>query len=234
MAVKTVIIDGIGPVSIYKRRNSRHIRLSVGAGGQAKVSLPTWAPYKAGISFARSKADWIVAQLARTKVNPLQQGQTIGKKHNLLLVADTATAKIRTRVNQAQVIVKFPRSFSPDSAEVQQAADKACQRALKKQAEDYIPTRLQQLSQQHGLKFSSIEIRHLKSRWGSCNQKREVKISLFIMKLPNELIDYVLMHELVHTKHLNHGPNFWNLLESINPSAKSHRKALHAYQPTTS
>ncbi len=124
------------------------------------------------------------------------------------------------------------RQRMPSSvAVVQDAAASASLKALRKEAETLLPQRLRTLSDQTGLGYASVSVRQLKSRWGSCDNHKEITLSIFLMQLPWHLIDYVLVHELTHTKVMRHGAPFWEELERHLPGAKQLRKEMAAYQP---
>jgi predicted metal-dependent hydrolase len=114
---------------------------------------------------------------------------------------------------------------------VQKAASTAGVRALRVQAEQLLPQRLAELARQHDFTYQSVSVRSLKSRWGSCDQKKRIVLNLYLMQLPWQLIDYVLLHELTHTVVLQHGPNFWAAMERIEPRARQLRKMMHTYHP---
>ncbi len=86
MAFKQFALDASTPVTIYKRKASRSLRLSIAADGKVRVSIPTWAPYRAGLEFARSRQGWIEGQRATSQI--LADGQAIGKAHHLKFMAD--------------------------------------------------------------------------------------------------------------------------------------------------
>jgi predicted metal-dependent hydrolase len=71
----------------------------------------------------------------------------------------------------------------------------------------------------------------MKSRWGSCDQHRNIVLNLFLIQLPWEQIDYVLLHELTHTEVLRHGPDFWRAMERVLSDVKQLRKAVRSAQP---
>jgi hypothetical protein len=119
-------------------------------------------------------------------------------------------------------------SSHPD---VQAVAQRAAIRALRSEAEQILPKRLRDLASQYDLDFKSVTIKQLTSRWGSCDQNKDIALNLFLMQLPWSLIDYVLVHELVHTKHLHHGEDFWNTLESLIPDAKNLRAEIRKHKP---
>ena len=90
---------------------------------------------------------------------------------------------------------------------------------------------LQQLADQYGFAYNSVSMKQLKARWGSCSHKRDITLNIFLMQLPWQLIDYVLVHELVHTKVLHHGQDFWTSFAACLPDAKKRRSELRAYHP---
>ncbi len=102
---------------------------------------------------------------------------------------------------------------------------------MRLQAEQLLPNRLASLAGTHGFEYGSISVKQLKGRWGSCDHQKNITLNLFLMQLPWELIDYVLLHELTHTNILRHGPDFWRAMEAVLPAVKNARKTLRAYQP---
>ncbi len=102
---------------------------------------------------------------------------------------------------------------------------------MRAQAEQLLPQRLEALASEHGFEYKDVAIKQLKSRWGSCDQQKHIVFNLFLMQLPWELIDYVILHELTHTRHLHHGPKFWGDMESILPRLKVYRRAMRSHQP---
>lgn len=227
MAFKSYQIDDL-TVVVYKRRGAKSLRLSVTSTGQIRVTVPSWAPYQSGVEFAKSRADWIRQQ--HTAPTSLKHGQAIGKAHHLLLLP-RAVSKIVSRVTGTEIIVSFPTNVSAEDPTVQTVAKRACIRALRSQSEALLPQRLQIIAEKYGFSYSSISVKQLKSRWGSCDHKQNIVLNLFLMQLPWELIDYVLLHELVHTKVLKHGPEFWDAMEALQPNTKTLRKAIRAHQP---
>jgi predicted metal-dependent hydrolase len=98
---------------------------------------------------------------------------------------------------------------------------------LRLRANVYLPDELKRLAQEHGFKYTTVKIRKSRTRWGSCSSKRTISLSFYLMLLPSHLIEYVLLHELCHTIHMNHSPAFWELLDKHTLGrAKELRKEL--------
>jgi len=230
MAIRIVELPGIGLVTLYKRRGNRSLRLSVAADGEIRVSLPSWVPYKAGEQFARSRTDWILAHRQQPHAG-LRHGQAVGKAHRLNFVSSPLNGRVGSRLRQNQIEITHPATYGIAHPAVQKAAHAASIRALRKEAELLLPQRLRALAQQTGFSYKSVSVKQLKSRWGSCSAEQDIILNLFLMQLPWRLIDYVLLHELTHTKVMRHGPPFWEELERHVPRARQLRKEIGNYHP---
>ncbi len=99
------------------------------------------------------------------------------------------------------------------------------------QAGRRIVARLRELSGLHNLPFSGVSFRHQKSRWGSCNRQNRLSLNIGLALLPPELLDYVLLHELVHTRVKSHGKAFWAELVRLMPDAQQRQEALKKFRP---
>lgn len=232
MAKKTIIIDGIGEVNLVKTSSSRSLRLTVNAGGVVRVSLPYWSPYAAAEAFARSHARWISQELAnRPHANTYEDGQKVGKLHHLHFEKVSAETVVSSRVTATKIVVRHHPSEQLASRTVQERAEKAIYRALRKETEQLLPPRVQAIAEKHGFGYRSITAKQLKRRWGSCDTYHNLVFNFFLMELPWEYIDYVIMHELTHTEHLHHGPAFWARLKQICPAALDIRDQMKQYRP---
>lgn len=229
MAARQFDSPSIGTVYVYKRKGMRNLRLSIASDGKVRVTIPAWASYNAGLDFANSRAAWI--QLHRPKpTGMLSHGQHIGKAHRLIF--ETASVdEVRTRIAGSEIRVIRPATMMASHQEVQKAAHSAAVRALRAQAQKLLPVRLKQLAAKHGFEYASVSVKQMKGRWGSCDAGKHITLNLFLMQLPWQLIDYVLIHELTHTKHLNHSSDFWDEFMRHEPKAKVYRKAIREHKP---
>lgn len=97
---------------------------------------------------------------------------------------------------------------------------------LRQAGKKYLELRTRQLAAQYGFKVNVITIKNIKTRWGSCSTKNNINLNLRLMMAPEQVIDYVIIHELCHTVEMNHSQNFWKLVESIIPDYKQSKRYL--------
>ncbi|MBI4034728.1 DUF45 domain-containing protein [Candidatus Saccharibacteria bacterium] len=104
-------------------------------------------------------------------------------------------------------------------------------RQSRRRAELVLPKRLAELARKHNYKYRQLKLRKLSARWGSCSSRGDITLSYLLVELPDEFADYVMLHELVHTRHLNHSQSFWRELESALPQARQLQRRLRQSQP---
>jgi predicted metal-dependent hydrolase len=97
----------------------------------------------------------------------------------------------------------------------------------KKFREIAIP-RVTYFAEQHNLMVNQVRIKNQKTMWGSCSSKNNINLNYLLLMAPMKVIDYVIIHELVHTIHRNHSIEFWSSVESIMPDYKEHKLWLKA------
>ena len=96
-------------------------------------------------------------------------------------------------------------------------------------AKTLLTRRLQQLAKNNGFSYNRVFIRNQKTRWGSCSSKNNISLNMKIVKLPDELIDYVILHELVHTHRKDHSKAFWAEMDKFVCNGKKMASRLRGY-----
>ena len=99
-------------------------------------------------------------------------------------------------------------------------------KALAEKAAEVLPEKVSRFAQQLGVSYGRITIRSQRTRWGSCSAKGNLNFNCLLMLCPEEVQDYVVIHELCHRKEMNHSPAFWSELEKHCPDYRIHRKWL--------
>ena len=111
------------------------------------------------------------------------------------------------------------------------AKNKVDVKDIKKRAQKILPQRLEELSKIHGLKYRKLRLTNAKKRWGSCSWQNNINLNINLANLDHEIIDYVILHELCHTKIKNHSKKFWDLVLEKMPNALEVRKRLKKIAP---
>lgn len=96
-------------------------------------------------------------------------------------------------------------------------------------AEIVLKQRIDELSKEHSFSFNSFKIGDFRGKWGSCDSGKNIKFNWRLLMLQPDLVDFVILHELVHTREMNHSEKFYNILFQIVPDGKLKRKALKNY-----
>jgi predicted metal-dependent hydrolase len=216
--------EEFGKITIRRSARATQVRVRIGPDGTLRASLPLYAPIFLVKRLLKSSREELRHMF--TQAQPDEQytdGMRIGKSHTLIVRHGSfATLKV-TRHGQ-QVIAQLPSGQTLDDPDVI--------RALRLEAKSYLPKRLAFLSEKYGLRYDNVRFSHASGRWGSCSSAGTISLNIALMKLPFELIDYVIVHELSHTKHMNHSQEFWELVGSINPAYRSHRRSLKLEKPS--
>lgn len=119
------------------------------------------------------------------------------------------------RLEEGMLRINMPVGVDIETDVTQKALKRIVLKFLRAEAERVLPERLEYWSKRSGLDYRSVKVDSAKSRWGCCSSQRDIKLSYFLMLLPERLVDYVLVHELCHTREMNHGSRFKALLHSF-------------------
>ena len=104
-------------------------------------------------------------------------------------------------------------------------------KVLTKKAKEYLPYRLEYYAKLYGYKYDKCRLTHANTRWGSCSSNRTISLNIGLMKLPIQLRDYVILHELAHLNHMDHSKDFWAEVGSHDKNYKMHNKKLKMFSP---
>ncbi|MBM3153062.1 MAG: M48 family metallopeptidase [Chloroflexi bacterium] len=213
------------PVGIDRlvRARRKTIALVVEPGGRLTVRAPLHMADAHIRQFVEAHTDWIVKAQAKARlVSPPQpkqftDGETflyLGKSYPLTLVP-------RQRPS-----LTFDRSAFRLAQSALPKAQEAFTRWYKQQALAVFTDRVDALAKQFGFRYERIRISSARTRWGSCSSKGALSFTWRLVMAPPEVVDYVVIHELVHTKVRNHSKTFWARVGELMPGYKTHVRWL--------
>jgi predicted metal-dependent hydrolase len=214
---KIVSYPEIGNITYKRNFRARRLSISINNSSGVKVTIPSTLSFRSAESFVLSKSQWIFEKIKhfnKQKVIIIQSGGYTTRTHTLLFVP-ISDNKTSIKVDSQYIRVLYPEHLDISNGDLQAAAKKGIEHALRCEAKEILPSRVELQAQKYGIRYNKIGIKKSISRWGSCSSKNNINLSIFLMKLPDELIDYIILHELCHIAHKNHGPKFWAALDQM-------------------
>ena len=225
--------DELGEIIVRRSARTASIRIKIGTDGRYVASVPTYTPLFFVKQTVRSSRDQLRQLAVHSNVPPdYQAGQQVGKSHSIAVVPTGMVSKPQVKTERQRIVVLLPNSYTIADQAVQQQIRDAVAKVLRREAKAYLPRRLATLASSHSFKYERVRFSHSGGRWGSCSSTGTISLNIALMKLPHELIDYVLIHELCHTRHMNHSPAFWTEVGRYDPHFKLHRRQIKRETPT--
>jgi len=231
MLGKVVQFKNIGVVTFSKNRRSKNIKISVKPDKSVLVSFPFYCSSKDVLSFVQNNEEWIWQQQKKmeSRRNKFDINTEIKTKLHRVKFLLGKEYNIETKKDTVQVAVT---DFNSDKS--QEYIEDILIQIYRFEAKKILPPKLAELAEKYNFEYQKITIRNNKRNWGSCSSKNNISLNLQMMKLPDNLIDYILLHELVHTEIKNHGEKFWGKLNSItNNKARELAKQVKQYSTYT-
>jgi predicted metal-dependent hydrolase len=216
---KIISHNEFGTIVFRKRKGLRRINLSVKSDHEVDVSFPHYVSYDEANKFVIEKADWIrKTQREIAKIKPAFFDKTTNfatRSYKLQLLEHNEKYVRRVITDDGFLNIYYPENADINSPKLQNIFRQCILDVLYVEAKEYLPKRLEFLANKHNFKYNQVRIKNNQNNLGSCSYRNNINLSLHIMRLSDELIDYVILHELCHTIEKNHGDGFWKLLDSV-------------------
>lgn len=231
MPSKNIYIDPVGEILFSKNNRSTRIRLTVKPQG-VFVSLPTTVPYTEAIRFVESKTSWIIQQQSKLSSGLPVWGpdSEFTTKFHRLKITCGHFSKIQSSIGKGIIQFFIPEKYDWKLPAIQEFIKNTLVEVMRLEAKTYLPDRVNELARKYGLTYRQVFVKNASTRWGSCSSENNINLNLHLMRLPDHLIDYVILHELAHTVEKNHGPHFWKLLGTMVSDPKKLRNEMKHYR----
>jgi len=213
MTNKVVYFKSIGPVTFFRNRKSKNMKITVKPDHSVLLSFPFFVSDKEVLSFLARNENWIQKQQEKVRSDQkmVQEGTVIKTKlHQVEIKRGKENGKVEVKDDLVTMFV-----HDPENDTIRIYLENLLTKIYRYEAHNLLPPRLKDLARQHGFTYNKITIRNNKRNWGSCSPANNISLNLQMMKLPDKLIDYILLHELVHTRIKNHGERFWQELNRL-------------------
>ena len=217
-------------------RKARYARLRILPFGGLEVVIPTRFPRKLVAGLVAEHADWARRQLARQA----QLRESISLPSELRLAFDGSTTAVLYRsaperaqaelfIDPAGAVIEIGAiedGVIEIGASGQRAATTELRHWIRQRARRLLPPLLEDISKQTGLAYNRVSIRSQRTRWGSCSNRGTISLNDQLLFLPTDTVEYLMIHELCHTRHLNHSKAYWTLVQQYCPGYRAHEKRL--------
>ena len=229
---KQIISDkDFGKIHFVVRRSARNITMRVKEDG-LHVTTPPYRSITALLEAIAPFRERLRNVCSEVKPKPFDLNFSIEAECFRLKLETSPLKNFTVSMRDETVVIACPAHADFTTDRVQTLVKNAVMRAMRKKAEEYLPPLVQYWSSLFDLPYNKVTISKARSRWGSCSSKRDIRLSFYLMLLPAHLMDYVILHELAHTREMNHGPKFWELLNQLTDGkALALRKELRMHRP---
>lgn len=229
---KQIISDkDFGKIHFVVRRSARNITMRVKEDG-LHVTTPPYRSITALLEAIAPFRERLRNVCSEVKPKPFDLNFSIEAECFRLKLETSPLKNFTVSMRDETVVIACPAHADFTTDRVQTLVKNAVMRAMRKKAEEYLPPLVQYWSSLFDLPYNKVTISKARSRWGSCSSKRDISLSFYLMLLPAHLMDYVILHELAHTREMNHGPKFWELLNQLTDGkALALRNELRMHRP---
>jgi hypothetical protein len=218
------------PFRLVRVRRRRSLLIRVTPDGAVEVRGPPKCTVAQAHEALHRHAGWLARTLPRVR-EAAESRPRLADGAALAVLGEPLTLRLtdgpRTVVRRAGAELQLTL---PDPGE--SAVRGALERWLRREAQRQLPARLAALAAPLGVTPARVVVRGQRTRWGSCSSRGTVSLNWRLLLLPSALVDYVLLHEACHLRHLSHSPAFWALVATQMPDWAARRARLRALQGT--
>jgi predicted metal-dependent hydrolase len=220
------------PYTIRESARARHVNLKISIDGGLEVVIPRGFNRKRVPAILQKKQAWIKRATKRLaeRRKLLEAEPALPEQISLGAIGETWQVEYRSTASTRVTVTEK----AGQRLVLNGAVDKVdlCQAALRqwtaRKARQHLVLWLRKISEEEKLPFDKVTIRGQKTRWGSCSARKTISLNYKLLFLTPALVRYVLIHELCHTKYLNHSKKFWALVGEKEPDYKQLKADLRA------
>lgn len=220
------------PYTLRVSSKAKHVRFQVSVEKGLVVVVPQrFSPSRVS-SLVEKNRQWIERALEKAKAfrGPIgpASGLQLPEQISLLALGQTWTVRTSRDDTKPVLVREMPDATLLVQGSIGDAVawPTAFKKWLTQRAKENLIPWLKRVSDETKLPYSTVTIRQQQTRWGSCSSRGSISLNARLLFLPPELVTYVLVHELCHTRHLNHSPRFWRLVESYLPDYRQSDRQL--------
>ena len=208
------------PLAVVRSRRARRYVLRLRPDGKARLVIPRGGSIEEGRRFADRNKSWLERQLEYLATHPVRPREwRLGTE--ILFRGET----VKIEADETAGTIRWG-SETINVAEATMDLRPEIERHLWVLAKKELPVRLRELATLHGLTVRRMTIRNQRTRWGSCSRSGQISLNWRLVQVPVFVRDYILLHELMHLRQMNHSAKFWREVEQVCPEYRTAKRWL--------
>ena len=215
MPTQRILSDSdFGRIVIRTNRLARNVTMRVKPDG-LHLTVPPYSKTDRILEVLEPYRKKLLEAYEKVAERPIDYNYSIQAPCFHLYIKQGTSSYFAVREKNEEMFIYCPPATNFTDESVQKLLHSAIVRAMKRRASVCLPPLLSMWAERSQLSYKKVRITGACSRWGSCSSTGTISLSCYLMLLPTHLMDYVILHELAHTKEMNHGPEFWTLLDTL-------------------
>lgn len=213
--------DQIVPLEFVRNSRARHYILRLTTEGTARVTIPWGGSKSQALEFAQTKTAWLDRQIKRTE----SRRQIRKWRHGSKIMYRGEWVRLELSVDEGRQQVSFADqtlNVTLSEGDLKEGIEKH----LRAIAEQEIPPMVFAAAAEHNVTISQVQIRNQRSRWGSCSSRGTISLNWRLIQIPEFVRDYLIIHELMHTREMNHSARYWKHVAQTCPGYQRAEKWL--------
>jgi predicted metal-dependent hydrolase len=210
------------PLVFVRSRRARRYLLRLRPDGSARLTIPNRGSLAEGRRFAERSTGWLARQLAKNSTRPIVPSSwhigtaILFRGHPIVIAAD---------INESSAAIRLGDEYIP-VPEINRDLRPSITRHLGQLAAAELPRRTFELAAAHQLIVKRVTVRNQRSRWGSCSRRGTISLNWRLIQAPPFVCDYIILHELMHLREMNHSSCFWREVKQVCPEYQTAEKWL--------
>ena len=210
------------PLAVIRNQRARRYLLRLRPDGSARLTIPRRGSVIEGRRFAERNTEWLAQQLVKLQAHPIEPQQWV----------------VGTEISFRGELVRLEAGMNGEAGTVQFGTERIrvpdvnddlrfrVMKHLWKLAAAELPPKVFELAAAHQLSVQRVTVRNQRSRWGSCSRRGTISLNWKLIQAPPCVRDYIILHELMHLRQMNHSARFWREVESVCPDYRTAEKWL--------
>lgn len=200
------------PLLLVRNVRARRYVLRLRPDGTARVTVPRGGSLSEARRFANRNLPWLEAQLKRPPAQPPTRSEW---RPGSEVLFRGELVRLEAEVNGHNVIRLGSETLT--AAGLADDLRPTIEGHLRRLAERELPLRVMEFAARQQLTVRRVTVRNQRSRWGSCSRRATISLNWRLIQTPPFVCDYIILHELMHLREMNHSPRFWRLVETVCP-----------------